>query len=179
MYHCDNCKSQNYFVDEWFIICSKCYCQNKFKLNIAENINYLEYKKKTWYNKINYLSQILMNINSFYEIDKQIIDNVKLYFEKNKNLEINYFNIRKYFSKKKQMYIYIPTIIKILLNLKQYVINNDDIYLIKYYFFEINKYINKYEIIVKRKKFLSYNFILFIIFTKLKMNNLKIFILYP
>ncbi len=73
----------------------------------------------------------------------------------------------------------IPTIIKKILDCKEHIIKNDDIQKLKYMFIEINKYINQHNILQKRKKFFSYNFILFILFEKLQQNELKIFILYP
>jgi hypothetical protein len=109
----------------------------------------------------------LNNINSYYDIDENIIENVKLHLKKH-NLDANYFNIRKYFRKQKEMYMLIPTIIKKILDCKEHIIKNDDIQKLKYMFIEINKYINQHNILQKRKKFFSYNFILFILFEKLQ-----------
>ena len=79
------------------VVCLQCGCINKKKIFdnfIENNVDYV-YKKRVFYKRINYVSEILNRINSFmYNMNNKIINKVKKELVKYE-YEINYYNIRK------------------------------------------------------------------------------------
>jgi hypothetical protein len=166
---CNNDKEKDFiYALNGNIICSLCGCvyQKKLYDDFIENydLNYC-YKKRIFYKKINYLSEILNKINSYINItiDNNLIKKIKNEIKNNYNNEINYYNIRKIIKKMKlgKYYKYIPYFINVL-NKNQFYINLSEKKNIINRFIQIDKIYNnvKNEIVISRKKFLSYSYVL-------------------
>jgi len=193
---CKICNESDFINDDIYIICQNCGCQQKYndKLYVCNDFESY-YKKIMIYKRMNYLNELLNNINYYEHVDDWLIEKIKLFLihidKKNSNLQIlfndcydldfqmvNFFNIRKYCWKNKISYKLISSIIWKLLNLNFPIIESNEIIEIKNVFKKFESYYlnNKIE---NRKKMLSFSVILFHIFEKLNYQHLQKFILYP
>lgn len=172
----------NYYYDNGSYICKT--CSSVIRYNDVYN-NTEPFNKK-FYKRYNYLMNILKEINGiipYYENDKQNINTaIQIILQEINNKPINYLNIRFILKKHKlfNCYKFINYICDSLNNnTMNILINHQNKKLIIDEFLKFESIYNKTHIPYRKKKILSYNYILYQIFKKLKMNHLILRLNFP
>lgn len=154
--------------------------------NVLRYTNVFENKKKQqlFYKRFNYLSKLISEINGLIPIDDDLIicnkaiELVIKFINKN---QINYMTVRNILKKNKlfNCYKYINYICDIINNVQKCYIDNNLKKIIINEFLKFEKLYKNKKILIRTKKILSYQFILYRIFLKLNIPHLILRLNHP
>lgn len=179
------CNNKNIIYDKlnFSYICINCGSLHSFINNMLtyDEMNNRIYK--TYYKRQNYMSELISYINGKPPLNTINLDHIIILVKYELKKELTYQNIRRFLKVHKfnKYYKYINYIINKIENKNNnnMIINYDLKLRILSEFRFIERICQKHKISNRKKKLISYSFILYKIFIKLKLNHLIRYIHYP